>query len=77
MLKYSNLLNKYYEPDNDKVVYIANMAQVAKYLKNGAQEYLVDILYDGVKKENTLVFVFQKTPLIKELYHKWQAHELN
>lgn len=77
MLKYSNLLNKYYEPDNDKVVYIANMVQVAKFLKNGAQEYLVDILFDGVKKENTLVFVFQKTPEIRELYLKWQAHELN
>lgn len=77
MLKYSNLLNKYYEPDNDKVVYVVNMVQVAKFLKNGAQEYLVDILYDGVKKENTLVFVFEKSPKIKELYRKWQAHELN
>lgn len=76
MLKYSNLLNKYYEPDNDKVVYVVNMVQVAKFLKNGAQEYLVDILYDGVKKENTLVFVFEKSPKIKELYRKWQAHEL-
>ena len=77
MLKYSNLLNKYYEPDNDKVVYIANMVQCAKFLKNGAQEYLVDILYDGVKKENTLVFVFEKSPKVKELYRKWQAHELD
>ena len=26
---------------------------------------------------STLVFVFKKTPEIKELYRKWNAHELN
>ena len=45
-------------------------------MKNGAHEFLVDILYDGVKREDTLVFVFEKTPLIQELYRKWQSHEL-
>jgi hypothetical protein len=53
------------------------MLQVAKYMKNGAEEYLVDILCDKAKKEDTLVFVFEKSPLIKELYRKWNAHELN
>lgn len=75
MQTYSRLLNKYYDSDN--AVYVANMLQVARYMKNGAHEDLVDILYDGVKREDTLVFVFQKTPRIKELYKKWQAHELN
>ena len=75
MKTYSRLLNKYY--NDDEVVYVANMLQCARYMKNGAAEDLVDILYDGVKREDTLVFVFQKTQRIRELYKKWQNHELN
>ena len=75
MKTYSKLLGRYYDSEN--VVYLVNMLQVARYMKNGAHEFLVDILYDGVKREDTLVFVFEKTPLIKELYSKWNAHELN
>ena len=74
MNAYSRLLNRHYDSDN--AVYVANMLQAAKYMKNGAHEDLVDILYDGVKREDTLVFVFNKTPRVKELYKKWQAHEL-
>jgi hypothetical protein len=75
MNTYSRLLNRYY--DSEKVVYLVNMLQVARYMKNGAEEYLVDILWDKAKKEDSLVFVFEKSPLIRELYRKWQAHELN
>lgn len=75
MQTYSRLLNRYYDADN--AVYIVNMLQVAKYMKNGGDEFLVDILYDKAKKEDTLVFVFKKSPLIRELYRKWNAHELN
>lgn len=74
MRKYSRLLNKYYDEDN--VVYVANMLQCSRYMQNGGHEDLVDILYEGTKREDTLVFVFLKTPRIKELYRKWQAHEL-
>ena len=77
MIAYSRLLNKYYDADNSNVVYIANMVQCAKFLKNGASEDLVDILYENTRRDNSLVFVFKKTPLIKELYRKWQAHELD
>lgn len=77
MIVYSRLLNKYYDADNSNVVYIANMVQCAKFLKNGASEDLVDILYENTRRDNSLVFVFKKTPLIKELYQKWQAHELD
>lgn len=77
MIVYSRLLNKYYDADNSNVVYIANMVQCAKFLKNGASEDLVDILYENTRRDNSLVFVFKKTPLIKELYRKWQAHELD
>ena len=75
MVTYSKILNKYYDSEN--AVYITSMLQCQRYLNNGAAEDLVDILYSGTKREDTLVFVFQKTPLIKELYKKWQAHELN
>ena len=75
MQVYSKLLNRTYDAGN--VVYIVNMLQVARYMKNGAHEFLVDILYDGVKRDDTLVFVFEKNPLIKELYRKWNAHELD
>ena len=77
MIVYSRLLNKYYDADNSNVVYIANMVQCAKFLKNGASEDLVDLLYENTRRDNSLVFVFKKTPLIKELYRKWQAHELD
>ena len=74
-MRYSQLLNKSYDETN--VVYITSMLQCQRYLNNGAAEDLVDILYSGTKREDTLVFVFAKTPRIKELYRKWQAHELN
>lgn len=76
MITFSRILNKYYDSDNGSVVYVSNMLQAQRYLKNGAVEELVDILYTDTKRDDSLVFVFLKTPLIKELYKKWQAHEL-
>lgn len=75
-MAYSKLLGKNYDPSNNNVVYISNILQVARYMKNGGAEFLVDILYDGVKREDTLVFVFLKTPETQELYRKWQEHTL-
>lgn len=77
MTVFSRLLNKYYEADGGNLVYVTNPVQAARYLNNGAVEDLCDILYSGTKRPDTLVFVFKKTPLIKELYRKWNAHELN
>ena len=76
MLTYSRLLGKYY--DADKAVYITNFKQVYKYLNASEEvaENLVDILYSGTRKD-CLVFVFNKIPLIQELYKKWQDHELD
>ena len=71
----SRITGKSYSPDNSSVVWISNMQQVYKYLNNGAETDLVDILYTETKKD-CLVFVFRKTPLIAELYRKWQDHEL-
>lgn len=75
MITYSKILNRYYDAEN--VVFITNMLQCQRYLNNGAAEDFVDILYSGTKHKDSLVFVFLKTPRVKELYKKWQAHELN
>lgn len=77
MLTYSKILNKYYDAENGNVVYVSNMLQAQRYLKNGASEELVDILFTDTRRDDSLVFVFLKTPRVKELYRKWQAHELN
>ena len=77
MLTYSKILGKYYDAENGSVVYVSNMLQAQRYLKHGASEELVDILFTDTKREDSLVFVFAKTPRIQELYKKWQAHELN
>lgn len=77
MKKYSTILNKYYEADDGNLVYITNFVQCSKYLNNGGVPDLCDILYTGTDRPDTIVFVFRKTPLIKELYKKWQNHELN
>lgn len=76
MKVYSKLLNKYY--DSDSAIYISNFQQVYKYLNASEEvaENLVDILYSGTRKD-CLVFVFNRTPIMQELYRKWQAHELN
>lgn len=75
MNTYSRMFGKYY--DSDKVAYITNFQQVYKYL-NASDEAindLVDILYSGTRKD-CLVFVFNKSPLIQDLYKRWQTHEL-
>lgn len=77
MRVYSQILRKYYDADDGNVVYVTNILQVQRYLKNGASEDLVDILFTDTKREDSLVFVFKKTQRIKELYRKWNAHELN
>ena len=77
MRVYSKLLNKWYDTEPYGCAYITNPLQAVKFLNNGAVDDLCDILYSGTKRPDTLVFVFEKTPRVKELYAKWQAHELN
>lgn len=57
----------------DSVAYIANMKQSYLYLRNGAN--LLDILYFNTKADS-LVFVFEKNDDLRELYKKWNDHEL-
>ncbi len=76
MIVRSKLLGTYY--DSAKVIYITNMQQVYKYLNadDEVSDNLVDILYSGTRND-CLVFVFNKTPLMQELYMKWKNHELD
>lgn len=67
----SHITGKTYSPGNDSI-YISNMRQAQLYMRNGAQ--LLDILYDNTKND-ALVFVFSRSET-KDLYEKWNAHEL-
>lgn len=71
MVKSGLIPNIEYEPA--RALYIANIKQATLYLRNGAN--LLDILYFNTKN-NSLVFVFEKNALIKELYNLWNKHEL-
>lgn len=71
----SKVTGKQYDSNNSSVLYLTNMMQVYRYLKAGADIDLVDILWTNSKSDQ-LVFVFRKTPLMRDLYSKWQNHEL-
>lgn len=71
----SKFTGKEYNPDNNSVIYVANIVQAQKYLQNGAEDDFVDILYTNTKND-CLVFVFRKSPSIKKLYELWNNHEL-
>lgn len=76
-MAYSHILNRHYDPSNDRCLYLTNMVQVYKFLNadERVSDLLVDILYTNTKKD-CLVFVFKKDPLMSELYKKWQEHSL-
>ena len=67
----SHITGKKYTPGQN-TVYISNMRQAQLYMRHGAQ--LLDILYDNTKND-ALVFVFIRSET-KELYEKWNNHEL-
>ena len=43
-------------------VYVTNMLQAQKYLANLGPQYLLDILYTGTYRRDSLVFVFERCP---------------
>lgn len=60
-----------YNPTHSQ--YVGNMKQAYLYLRNGAK--LLDILYFNTKNDS-LVFVFEKSEHLKRLYEAWNNHEL-
>ena len=58
-------------------VYITNMLQAQRYLSYLGPEYLLDILYSGTQRKDSLVFVFEKCPETRKAKELWDNHELN
>ena len=63
--------------DADNCIYIPNMLQAKRYLSYLGPEYLLDIIYTGTKREDSLVFVFKKCPETRKAKELWDRHELN
>jgi hypothetical protein len=58
-------------------IYVTNVLQTAKYLSFLGPEYLLDILYTGTYRKDSLVFVFKKCPETRKAKELWDKHELN
>ena len=58
-------------------VYVTNMLQCQRYLSFLGPEYLLDILYSGTHRKDSLVFVFTKCPETRKAKELWDKHELN
>lgn len=71
----SKITNKTYDQNN--CVYISNMLQARRYLAYLGAEYLLDIMYEGTKRDDCLVFVFKKCPETRKAKELWDNHELN
>jgi hypothetical protein len=52
------------------------MLQAQKYLAHLGPEYLLDILYTGTHRKDSLVFVFKKCPETRKAKELWDNHEL-
>lgn len=72
----SEITGKMYNPDNSSSLYISNIQQVYKFLRNGAADLLVDLLYTNTKND-CIVYVFKKCPRLCDLLTKWNNHELS
>ena len=66
-----------YEYNEAECVYITNMLQCQRYLNYLGPEYLLDVLYTGTKRADSLVFVFKKCKETRKAKELWDAHELN
>jgi hypothetical protein len=53
------------------------MLQCQRYLAHLGPEYLLDILYTGTYRKDSLVFVFEKCPETRKAKELWDKHELN
>lgn len=63
--------------DGSDCIHISNMLQAQRYLAYLGPEYLLDILYTGTKRKDSLVFVFERCPETRKAKELWDAHELN
>lgn len=64
------------EYDESSAIYVSNMLQAQRYLSYLGPEYLLDILYTGTYRKDTLVFVFKKCSETRKAKDLWDKHEL-
>lgn len=64
------------EYNEQDAVYVTNMLQAQRYLSYLGPEYLLDILYTGTYRKDTLVFVFKKCAETRKAKELWDNHEL-
>ena len=65
------------EYSENNCVYVTNMLQAQKYLANLGPQYLLDILYTGTYRKDSLVFVFERCPETRRAKELWDNHKLN
>ena len=65
------------EYDEQNCIYITNVLQAQRYLAYLSPEYLLDILYTGTYRKDSLVFVFKRCPETRDAKALWDAHKLN
>ena len=72
----SKLTGKEYQPSNSTILWIKNCQQVATYLyyDENIFEDLLDVISTNKDNKLELVWVFEKTPRLKELYRMWNDH---
>lgn len=70
----SKITGRAYEPSD--AIYITNPVQCQRYFKYLGSELFLDILYTSEKREDALVFVWQRCPETKKAKIMWDNHEL-
>lgn len=60
-----------------EAIYVTNMLQAQKYLSALGPEYLLDILYTGTYRKDSLVFVFKRCLETRKAKELWDNHKLN
>lgn len=70
----SKITGKNYDPDN--AVFLTNPLQCQRYFKFLGSEHFLDILYTSEKREDALVFVWDKCLETKKAKELWDKHEL-
>ena len=70
----SEITHKSYEPST--AIYLTNPIQCQRYLEYLGSEFLLDILWNGNVRENTLVFVWERCPETARAKKLWDEHKL-
>ena len=75
----SKLTGKEYEPSNSTVLWLKNCQQIATYLYYDADIFddLLDVISTKKNNKLELVWVFQKSARLKELYQMWNDHSFS